>query len=120
MEEGNTEEVTVTRARVSKGVVTTSIANSMATMEIDVINAQAQTGMSRITSRYLCHIFWMIKERKNHQGVSKTNYRYLNHLQRWVVILQHVLVDIHHVDVDSNIFAVMFTRWTTPQEALGR
>eukprot|EP00924_Labyrinthula_sp_SR-Ha-C_P007688 snap_masked-scaffold_28-processed-gene-0.23-mRNA-1 protein AED:0.35 eAED:0.43 QI:0/-1/0/1/-1/1/1/0/216 len=49
-------------------------------------------------------------------GRSKINHRHLNHLQRWMVILQHVLVDIHHVDGDSNIFADMLTRWAGPTE----
>eukprot|EP00924_Labyrinthula_sp_SR-Ha-C_P006385 augustus_masked-scaffold_57-processed-gene-0.54-mRNA-1 protein AED:1.00 eAED:1.00 QI:0/0/0/0/1/1/5/0/2940 len=50
------------------------------------------------------------------QGGSKINHGHLNRLQRWMVILQHVLVDIHHVDEDSNIFADMLTRWAAPTE----
>eukprot|EP00924_Labyrinthula_sp_SR-Ha-C_P003435 snap_masked-scaffold_15-processed-gene-9.34-mRNA-1 protein AED:0.35 eAED:0.36 QI:0/-1/0/1/-1/1/1/0/767 len=50
------------------------------------------------------------------QGGSKINHGHLNRLQRWMVILQHVLVDIHHVDGDSNIFADMLTRWAAPTE----
>eukprot|EP00924_Labyrinthula_sp_SR-Ha-C_P014206 maker-scaffold_59-snap-gene-0.109-mRNA-1 protein AED:0.56 eAED:0.57 QI:0/0/0/1/1/1/2/0/828 len=50
------------------------------------------------------------------QGGSKINHGHLNRLQRWMVILQHVLVDIHHVNGDSNIFADMLTRWAAPTE----
>eukprot|EP00924_Labyrinthula_sp_SR-Ha-C_P013650 snap_masked-scaffold_5-processed-gene-9.31-mRNA-1 protein AED:0.24 eAED:0.26 QI:0/0/0/1/1/1/2/0/662 len=53
------------------------------------------------------------------QGGSKINHGHLNRLQRWMVILQHVLVDIHHVDGDSNIFADMLTRWAAPTEEDG-
>eukprot|EP00924_Labyrinthula_sp_SR-Ha-C_P007286 maker-scaffold_8-snap-gene-14.16-mRNA-1 protein AED:0.72 eAED:0.73 QI:0/0/0/0.5/1/1/2/0/1054 len=54
------------------------------------------------------------------QGGSKINHGHLNRLQRWMVILQHVLVDIHHVDGDSNIFADMLTRWAAPTDDGGR
>eukprot|EP00924_Labyrinthula_sp_SR-Ha-C_P006151 maker-scaffold_54-snap-gene-1.26-mRNA-1 protein AED:0.30 eAED:0.34 QI:0/0/0/0.5/0/0/2/0/749 len=50
------------------------------------------------------------------RGGSKINHGHLNRLQRWMLILQHVLVDIHHVDGDSNIFADMLTRWAAPTE----
>eukprot|EP00924_Labyrinthula_sp_SR-Ha-C_P000607 augustus_masked-scaffold_27-processed-gene-4.59-mRNA-1 protein AED:1.00 eAED:1.00 QI:0/0/0/0/1/1/3/0/1847 len=50
------------------------------------------------------------------QRGSKINHGHLNRLQRWMVILQHVLVDIHHVDGDTNIFADMLTRWAAPTE----
>eukprot|EP00924_Labyrinthula_sp_SR-Ha-C_P013237 augustus_masked-scaffold_45-processed-gene-0.3-mRNA-1 protein AED:1.00 eAED:1.00 QI:0/0/0/0/1/1/12/0/1692 len=50
------------------------------------------------------------------QGGSKINNGHFNRLQRWMVILQHVLVDIHHLDGDSNIFADMLTRWAAPTE----
>eukprot|EP00924_Labyrinthula_sp_SR-Ha-C_P007842 maker-scaffold_28-snap-gene-4.90-mRNA-1 protein AED:0.29 eAED:0.34 QI:0/0/0/1/0/0/2/0/1181 len=48
------------------------------------------------------------------QGGSKINHGNLNRLQRWMVILQHVLVDIHYVDGDRNIFEDMLTRWAAP------
>eukprot|EP00924_Labyrinthula_sp_SR-Ha-C_P005398 snap_masked-scaffold_1-processed-gene-30.33-mRNA-1 protein AED:1.00 eAED:1.00 QI:0/-1/0/0/-1/1/1/0/836 len=54
------------------------------------------------------------------QGGSKINHGHLNRLQRWMVILQHVLVDIHHVDGDSNIFADMLTRWAAPTDNDGK
>eukprot|EP00924_Labyrinthula_sp_SR-Ha-C_P000004 maker-scaffold_101-snap-gene-0.5-mRNA-1 protein AED:0.80 eAED:0.86 QI:0/0/0/0.66/0/0/3/0/275 len=34
------------------------------------------------------------------QGGSKINHGHLNRLQRWKVILQHVLMDVHHVNGD--------------------
>eukprot|EP00924_Labyrinthula_sp_SR-Ha-C_P012404 augustus_masked-scaffold_10-processed-gene-5.64-mRNA-1 protein AED:1.00 eAED:1.00 QI:363/0/0/0/1/1/6/0/753 len=49
------------------------------------------------------------------QGGSKIDHGHLNRLQRWMVILQPVLVDIHHLDGDSNIFADMLTRWRRRQ-----
>eukprot|EP00924_Labyrinthula_sp_SR-Ha-C_P014563 augustus_masked-scaffold_34-processed-gene-1.7-mRNA-1 protein AED:1.00 eAED:1.00 QI:0/0/0/0/1/1/12/0/2109 len=54
------------------------------------------------------------------QGGSKINHGHLNRLQRWMVILQHVLVDIHHIDGDSNIFADMLTRWAAPTNNNGK
>eukprot|EP00924_Labyrinthula_sp_SR-Ha-C_P001907 augustus_masked-scaffold_30-processed-gene-2.71-mRNA-1 protein AED:1.00 eAED:1.00 QI:0/0/0/0/1/1/3/0/1192 len=50
------------------------------------------------------------------QGGSKINHGHLNRLQRWMVILEHVLVDIHHVGGDSNIFADMLLRWAATPE----
>eukprot|EP00924_Labyrinthula_sp_SR-Ha-C_P010194 augustus_masked-scaffold_66-processed-gene-0.97-mRNA-1 protein AED:1.00 eAED:1.00 QI:0/-1/0/0/-1/1/1/0/68 len=37
-----------------------------------------------------------------------------------MVILQHVLVDIHHVDGDSNTFADMLTIWAAPTSDSGK
>eukprot|EP00924_Labyrinthula_sp_SR-Ha-C_P007781 maker-scaffold_28-snap-gene-3.6-mRNA-1 protein AED:0.28 eAED:0.33 QI:0/0/0/1/1/1/2/0/295 len=53
------------------------------------------------------------------QGGSKINHGHHNRLQRWMVILQHVLVDIHHVDGDSNIFADMLIRCAALTEENG-